>query len=413
MVLYREKGAVYMEKLKDFSRWKKSPVRQIVDGDPLKTLREVFSGISYKGDFPFPFCGGAAGFMTYDFGCDFNGVSQQVFDDTALPDYCMIFTDKLVAFDHERGDVYFAGFAETEAEARRKVAEIGEDLKRAPEIRGKGEIGKIESNVSAKGYREKIQKIKEYLTQGQTYQVNFSQRFSAQSSLDGWAVFKALSKKSPAPFSCYFDYGDFEIVSSSPELLLRKREDKLETWPIKGTVARGSNSREDARRVKKLLASEKDEAELSMIVDLARNDLGRVSEAGSVKVESHREVMKLSHVIHTFSRVGGKIARDKDLFDAIRSVFPGGSITGCPKKRTMEIIDKLEDFKRGIYTGSAGYISFSGDADLNILIRSILLKDDKIYFQAGGGIVVDSDAGREYEESLDKVRGILETLGGD
>ena len=187
----------------------------------------------------------------------------------------------------------------------------------------------------------------------------------------------------------------------------------LESWPIKGTIPRGRDAREDARNAKRLTASEKDDAELSMIVDLVRNDLGRVSEPGSVKVEGHRELMKLSHVMHTYSRVSGKLARGKDLFDAIRSVFPGGSITGCPKKRTMEIIDKLEDFKRGIYTGSAGYISFSGDADLNILIRSILLKDGRIWFQAGGGIVIDSDAGKEYEESVDKARAIMETLNGD
>jgi len=410
MVLYLEKGAVYLEKLKDFARWKKSPIRQILDGDAMKILRDIFSEFSYRGDFWFPFCGGAAGFITYDFGCALQNVEQGVFDDIALPDYCLMFVDKLVVVDHERGEVYLTAFAQTEVEALAKLAQIKEDLKRPLVIRGKGEIGKIESNLSAKVYREKIMKIKEYLRQGQTYQVNFSQRFSADSSLDGWAVFKALFKKSPAPFSCYFDYGDFEIVSASPELLLRKRKDHLETWPIKGTVARGANAREEARFVKRLLSSEKDEAELAMIVDLARNDLGRVCEAGSITVESHRELMKLSHVIHTFSRVSGKMARDKDVFDAIQSVFPGGSITGCPKKRTMEIIDKLEDFKRGIYTGSAGYISFSGDADLNILIRSILLKDNKIYFQAGGGIVIDSDAGKEYEESFNKARGILETL---
>lgn len=422
MVLYSYKGDLHLEKLKDFSAFKKSPVGQIVDGDAMEVLREIFSGLSYKGDnrgkgdkgdFPFPFCGGAVGFMGYDFGCSFNGVAQGVFDDLELPDFCLLFTDKMVAFDHGTGEVRFAAFAESGTEARRKLGEIKADLTKEPSLRGKGEIGKIEPNLSSAAYREKVKEVKGYLTEGQTYQVNFSQRFSADCSLDGWAVYKALSQKSPAPFSCYFDYGDYEIVSSSPELLLRKRGEMLESWPIKGTIPRGRDAREDARNTKKLLASAKDEAELSMIVDLVRNDLGRVSEPGSVKVEGHRELMKLSHVIHTYSRVSGKLARGKDLFDAIKSVFPGGSITGCPKKRTMEIIDKLEDFKRGIYTGSAGYISFSGDADLNILIRSLLLKDGRVYFQAGGGIVIDSDAGKEYEESVDKARAIMETLNGD
>jgi para-aminobenzoate synthetase component I len=413
MVLYCEKGVVHMEKLKDFSDFRKSTVRQMVDGNPLKVLSDIFTRMRFTGDLPFPFCGGAAGFLSYDYGCFFNGVSQQVFDDLEVPDFCLLFTDKLVAFDHEKGEVYLAAFAETEAAAGRKIAEMKVDLKKTPSIRGKGAIGKIESNLSAKSYREKIAKVKEYLTEGQTYQVNLSQRFAAECSFDGWAMYKALSKKSPAPFACYFDMDDYEIISSSPELLLRKRDEKLETWPIKGTVARGGTAREDSRSEKRLLSSKKDDAELSMIVDLARNDLGKVSEPGSVVVEGHREIMKLSHVIHTFSRVSGKMARGKDLFDAIGAVFPGGSITGCPKKRTMEIIDRLEDFRRGIYTGSAGYISFTGDADLNILIRSMLLKDGKIYFQAGGGIVIDSDAKGEYEETMNKVRAIFETLCKD
>jgi len=413
MVVSCEKGVVHMDNLKDFADFKKSAVRQMVDGEPMKVLRDIFSRLRFMGDFPFPFCGGSAGFLSYDYGCAFNGVNQKVFDDLELPDFCLLFTDKLVAFDHENSDVYFAGFAETETAAKRKIDEIGVDLERAPSIRGKGEIGRIESNLSAKSYREKIAKVKEYLAEGQTYQVNFSQRFSAECTFDGWSVYKNLSVKSPAPFSCYFDMGDYEIISSSPELLLRKRNEKLETWPIKGTIGRGGTAREDSRNEKRLLASEKDEAELSMIVDLSRNDLGKVSEPGSVVVDGHREIMKLSHVIHTYSRVSGKMARGKDLFDAIGAVFPGGSITGCPKKRTMEIIDRLEDFKRGVYTGSAGYISFAGDCDLNILIRTMLLKDGKIHFQAGGGIVIDSDAKGEYEETMDKVRAIIESLSKD
>jgi para-aminobenzoate synthetase component 1 len=171
-------------------------------------------------------------------------------------------------------------------------------------------------------------------------------------------------------------------------------------------VRRGKTEEEDARLVDELLASKKDDAELSMIVDLERNDLGKVCAPGTVKVEAHREIQKLSHVIHTYSRVSGKLAARKDVFDVIEAVFPGGSITGCPKKRTMEIIDALEDYKRGIYTGSAGFISFSGDMDLNILIRTMLFNKEKVYFQVGGGIVIDSDPKSEYVETLNKAEGM-------
>ena len=403
-------GLTRLQKRRDFFEWKRSLVEQLMEGDPLDILRDLFKKVAYKEKSPVPFFGGACGYFSYDFGTGFENVQQKVFDDIQIPDYVFSFFDKIVAFDHHSGEVFFLGLGETDFLAKKKVEELQNDLQKPVSLVSAGQIGDLQSNLSFNQYQDKIIEIQKLLRKGETYQVNFSQRFSADCTLDSWKIFKRLSFANPASFSCYFDYGDFQIISASPELLLRKRGLKLETWPIKGTIVRGKEENEDEIQIENLLASEKDKAELSMIVDLERNDFGKVCEAGTVTVESHREIQKLAHVFHTFSRVSGKLPMNKDFFDAFRAVFPGGSITGCPKKRTMEIIDRLEDFRRGVYTGSAGFINFSGDADFNILIRTLLRKDDRVYFQAGGGIVMDSDQEAEYEESLAKARAMREAV---
>ena len=277
-----------------------------------------------------------------------------------------------------------------------------------------GSVGKISTNLGYEQYEKKLAKIKNYLEEGETYQVNFSQRFSADSTVDPWQIYKKLDDLNPAPHSCFFDFQYlkkvFQIISSSPELLLQKTASKIITKPIKGTIARAKNAADDQKNIKKLLDSKKDAAELVMIVDLERNDLGKVCEAGSVRVLAHRDVEKYARVSHTVSTIEGSLRHGKDFFDAFEAMFPGGSITGCPKKRTMQIIDKLEDFKRGVYTGSAGYVGFDGNASMNILIRTMLCKNNRIYYQAGGGIVIDSDARAEYEESLQKAKALTEVL---
>lgn len=410
MVCSSTKGVTQLLKRRDFLDFVKKPIGQIVEGAPVQVLRDIFKSIHYHGSAPVPFFGGAAGFFTYDFGADLMEVKQRTFDDFALPDFVFAFVDKVIAFDHQAGEFYFLALAETDLQARKKIETMKEDLQKPVRLRSAGEMGELKSNLSANQYKEKIAAVKQYLKDGETYQVNFSQRFTADSTVDGWKIFKKLSRLNPSPFSCYFEFPEFKIISSSPELLLRKKSTKVETWPIKGTVARGKNSQEDTVNEAQLLASEKDKAELAMITDLARNDLGKVCEAGSVKVSGFQEIEKYSHVIHTIARVEGKMAYGKDFWDAFMALFPGGSITGCPKKRTMEIIDRLEDFKRGVYTGSAGFVNLLGDGDLNILIRTILQKNGKIYFQAGGGIVADSDSKKEYEESLMKGEALSRSL---
>lgn len=410
VLVWSQNGVIQTQRMKDFFGERKEYGASIVEEGSEWPVLEFFRKYQLKAASPVPFCGGALGYLSYDYGSQFVGIKQKVFDDVNIPSYMFGFYNQVIAFDHKERTVYFLALAETDVAAKRTIEKMKNDLKRPLPLQRKGRIGELSSNLSQSGYERKIGQIQELLKSGDTYQVNFSQRFSGECTLQPWSVYKKLANRNPSPFACFFEYPDFSIVSSSPELLLRKRGARVESWPIKGTVPRGSDSREDEARVAELLDSEKDNAELSMIVDLVRNDLGKICEVGSVRVDAHREIWKYSHVIHTVSRVSGTLQKKKDIFDTLTALFPGGSITGCPKKRTMEIIDQLEDYKRGVYTGSAGFISFSGDVDFNILIRTMLLKDDMVYFHAGGGIVIDSDPVKEYQETLDKVEALRLSL---
>ncbi len=395
---------------RDFLDLKKVKHSTIVEGDPLESLRSIMKHFDFRGTSPVPFCGGMSGYFSYDFGVRLNGLRQKTMDDQKVQDFIFGLYDKVIAFDHDNGEIYFLALDETDLKAKRKIDEIKNDLGKAVQFVSVGETGKLFSNLGIEQYAEKIDDIKKYLTEGETYQVNFSQRFQVACTLDSWTLYKKLRTVNPAPYSCFFDFPDFKILSSSPELLVSKRGKNLVTKPIKGTIARGLNQEEDKKNIQKLLDSEKDKAELMMIVDLERNDLGKVSEAGSVEVTKQREIEQYAKVIHTVSTIQSKLGYGKDLFDVIGAMFPGGSITGCPKIRTMEIIDKLEEFRRGIYCGSAGFYGFNGEADFNIMIRTMMHKNGQILFSAGGGIVIDSDAKSEYDESLKKAEALKEVF---
>ncbi|MBD3328576.1 hypothetical protein GF340_04695 [Candidatus Peregrinibacteria bacterium] len=410
LVVWRKKHVTQSQVLKEFFDIKKKGDGGIVEDGESWFVEEVLKKFEQKMDGPVPFCGGAVGYLSYDYGVELTGVDQQVFDDVQIPDYSFGFYDKVIAFDHETGVMHMLALAESDLKAERKIEEIKNEMTGEGGLIRKGEIGDIESNLSKESYLEKIEKVKEYLKDGETYQVNFSQRFKAKSTLDGFKVYKKMTRDNPTPYACYFKYPDFEIVSCSPELLIKKEGASLESWPIKGTVERKKNKNADDYQARKLLNDKKIDAELSMIVDLVRNDLGIISEIGSVEVKEHKALQYLSHVIHTFSKIGSQVRKGVSVFEILKAMFPGGSITGCPKKRTVEIIDKLEDFKRGVYTGSAGFIGFNGEMEFNILIRTLLLKDNYAFFGAGGGIVVDSDGQSEYEETINKVKVIFESL---
>ena len=266
-------------------------------------------------------------------------------------------------------------------------------------------------NLSRDSFESMVRRCKEYIAAGDIYQANLSQRFSAAiGDADPLRLYRILRAVNPSPFAAFLDFGDLQMVSSSPERLVRLCEGIADTRPIAGTRRRGADQAETRELSAELLTNEKERAEHIMLLDLERNDLGKVCEYGTVAVDEMMVVEDYSHVIHIVSNVRGSLAPGRDAFDLVRAVFPGGTITGVPKVRCMEIIDELEPVARGPYTGSIGYFSNTGDMDLNIIIRTFVIKDGTAYIQAGAGIVADSDPAREYVETLQKAEALKKAL---
>jgi len=368
--------------------------------------------------------GGAVGYFAYDLKHFIEKLPSRSKDDINVPLCFLAFYDTVIVFDHLKGKVWISSTG---------LPEEGEHLKRVraktrlEELCGKLRVIKkstvpprltshkqdlieIKSNFTRDDYIHAILKAKEYIAAGDIYQVNLSQRFSAQVSTPPFELYKILRALNPAPFAAYLKFGEGIIISSSPERFLRISGRSVETRPIKGTRPRGKSRVEDERLKGELLESTKDKAELIMIVDLERNDLGKVCEYGTVRVPEIIILESYATVFHLVSTITGKLKEDKDHLDCIKACFPGGSITGAPKIRSMEIIDELEPTQRKIYTGSIGYIGFNQQTDLNIVIRTMLYGDGTVHFQVGGGIVADSDPQLEYEETLHKGKALIEAL---
>ena len=268
----------------------------------------------------------------------------------------------------------------------------------------------LKSNFTHEEYLKAVKTAREYIAAGDIFQVNLSQRFEADLLTNPYNLYQRLRHINPAPFAAYLNFDEVTIISASPESFLKVKGDQVETRPMKGTRPRGESEVEDNALAKELQNSTKDQAENVMIVDLERNDLGRVCQFGTVKVRELYTLERYATVFQLTSTVEGRLRQGKDRIDLLKACFPGGSITGAPKLRAMEIIDKLEPTKRSIYTGSIGYLSFSNEMELNIVIRTILVKDKKVYFQVGGGIVYDSDPEVEYQETLDKAKALFQAL---
>lgn len=369
-------------------------------------------------DTGFPFNGGAVGYFSYDLGRYLEKIPSMAVDDLKTPDCCLGFYDVIAVVDHRKGDVHLVSNGLPEkgeravARARSRLDQFEALLKgRVVNTGGETGNGNLERLFTREQYMDAVQKVIDYIYAGDIFQANLSQRFSVGYQGDPWTLYCRLREINPAPFASYLNFGDFKVICASPERFLKVDGGKVETRPIKGTRPRGKTPEQDEKLRQELWNSEKDRAELMMIVDLERNDLGRVCRVGSVRVPELVRLEKYATVFHLVSTVEGQLLPGKDSVDLLKAAFPGGSITGAPKIRAMEIIEELEPVRRGIYTGSIGYLGFDGRADLNIVIRTIIVKGNRLYFQVGGGITADSDPAAEYEETLDKARAMMRALG--
>jgi anthranilate/para-aminobenzoate synthase component I len=369
------------------------------------------------------FTGGAVGYWGYELATLFEKIRFRKKPGPPIPALYLGFYRDLIVYDHRKKRYWFVTHLPRDKKMSKKEShkKANDSLNRFKhDIQGEGIGGKSKhTRFSLKGFRpelssqqfeEMVRRAKGYIAAGDIYQANLSQRFSFHFNGSPLDLYHALRKINPSPFSSFLKIDDIHIVSSSPERLIRKRGMRCETQPIAGTRPRRSPGKSEDDLKQELLSNEKERAEHIMLVDLERNDLGRVCKWRSVKVAAMMKIEKYSHVIHLVSKIVGRMKRGKDAFDLVRTMFPGGTITGCPKIRCMEIIDELEPVARGIYTGSIGYLDFRGDLDLNIVIRTLILHKNKGYLQVGAGIVYDSDPSKEYEETLHKGEALAEAL---
>jgi anthranilate synthase component 1 len=392
---------------------------------PLEQIAEELSRkkIVPVGDLP-RFCGGAVGYLGYETIQRFEDVPSPEPDPLGLPESFFMFVDTMLVFDHVTHSIKVLSYVDldgnVEEEYRKAtgrieelIARLGEPLKPAVEGKTTAEQGQdtdVLSNFSKKEFEAGVDAIKQYITEGEAIQVVLSRRMAKHTDIEPFEIYRALRSINPSPYMFFLDYGDFQIVGASPEVLVRVEDGTVMTRPLAGTRPRGASREDDEALEQELRHDEKERAEHIMLVDLGRNDIGRVSEPGSVQVSELMEVERYSHVMHLVTHVEGKLRKDLTVFDALRACFPAGTVSGAPKIRAMEIIAGLEPEKRGPYAGAAGYFSFSGNMDMAIAIRTMVVKNGTTYVQAGCGIVYDSVPEREYEETLNKAMAQLKAI---
>lgn len=393
--------------------------------DPIEELRRLMLGfkpVSVKG---LPrFHGGAVGYISYDMVRFFEKLPESALDEIQVPDCFFMITDTILVFDHVNHKIKVVSNAHINEgknavdsayfSAKEKIDEIISLLKKSCEYKnsskGYWDENAVCSNFTKEEYEKVVISAKEYIKAGDIVQVVPSQRLSVPVSADAFDIYRALRSINPSPYMYYLKFGDLKIAGSSPEVMVRVENNIVTTRPIAGTARRGNSEEEDEEIAKELLSDSKEIAEHVMLVDLGRNDVGRVCKYGSVKVDELMTIEKYSHVMHIVSNVTGKLREDKDAFDVLRACLPAGTVSGAPKIRAMEIINELEPSQRGIYAGAVGYFSFSGNSDTAIAIRTIVIKDGKAYVQAGGGIVADSVPENEYYETLNKAKACLRAI---
>ncbi len=368
------------------------------------------------------FTGGAVGYIGYDVTRNHEHLGNTNLDDMEMPEVNLMLTEEVIVFDHARQKIKMVVnmpvSGDIKASYKRAVErlhslgkEISESHYSMKQDKGRGWKRLIySSNETKEDYMQKVLRAKEYIKNGDIYQVVLSQRLQVETEANPFRVYRTLRDINPSPYMYYIDFGEYQLVGSSPELLVKVKENIVETCPIAGTRPRGQNPVEDEKYAEELLKDGKELAEHLMLVDLARNDIGKISKFGTVTVNPFMDIQKYSHVMHIVSNVTGEIRPDCDMFDALISCLPAGTVSGAPKIRAMEIIDQLENRKRGVYAGAVGYLGFNGNLDTCIAIRTIIFKDGTAYMQAGAGIVADSRPENEYYETLNKAQALIEAI---
>lgn len=380
-----------------------------VKGNPFEVLEELLNRDIDIESSDIPLIGGAIGYMSYDAGRIIEDLPDSSIEDFNIPDMKFAFYKNIIIFDLTNNKQYISYFEDEEEKVEDILRKI-EALKIEKEEFVFNTENKFISNFRKDDYKKAITKLKDYIRSGDVYIANMTQRFYCENEEDSFSIYKKLRSINKAPFAAYLNFKDFQIVSSSPERFIQIKDGIVHTRPIKGTRPRGRNKEEDERNKLELLNSEKDKSELLMIVDLERNDLSKVCKINTVKVKELFALEKYATVFHLVSTIEGEVEDNVSAVKVMKECFPGGSITGAPKIRAMEIIEELEGLKRNLYTGSIGYFDFRGNSDFNIVIRTIVKKDNKAYFGVGGGITYESIEEDEYMETLDKAKALMKVL---
>lgn len=380
-----------------------------VNGEPFEVLEGIIKKYEIKIESELPLVSGCMGYISYDTGRILETLPNTSAQDFQIPDMKFIFYNNIIIFDIINNKVFITDLGI----GINKICELEKDILRGVNILEEEVIGsnnKFYSNFTKDNYKKAVVKLKDYIVSGDVYIANMTQRFYCNNDEDSFDIYKKLRIINKAPFSSFMNFEDFQIISSSPERFIQIKEGNVHTRPIKGTRPRGHNEETDNKNKEELLSSEKDKAELLMVVDLERNDLSKVCKPNSVKVTELFKLEEYATVFHLVSTIEGTLKENISTVKCIKECFPGGSITGTPKIRAMEVIEELEMLKRNIYTGSIGYFDFRGNADFNIVIRTIVKKDNKAYFGVGGGITYDSIEEDEYNETLDKAKALMRVL---
>ena len=393
--------------------------REVRNGNPLDLLKEYYSEFEIKNDHAeLNFSGGLVGQLGYDFIRYSEVLPDNNPDEIGIETIQMMLMTKFLMIDHvaetmtavilEADDA--DGKARALKEADVMIQEARKNRGQASEFQSHRDGKIIHQSDSLEEYSEKVEKIKHYIREGHIFQTVLSQRWTLETKQTGFDLYRELRELNPSPYLYYYNYGDFEVIGSSPEMLVKQQGKRVFTCPIAGTRPRGKTVEEDEALHRELLADEKERAEHVMLVDLARNDMGRISEFGTVKVTDFMNVRNYSHVMHIVSMVEGRKKGSYHPFDLLASFLPAGTLSGAPKIRAMEIIEELEEVRRGLYGGATGYVDFSGDMDFCITIRTMIKKGKNVYLQAGAGIVADSVPENEYKECCNKVMALAKTL---